>query len=134
MIGWLTPKEVVCLDADEITNTPLNFSINSALSAKPGEELLFLKTGKHTGIAVEVRTRGGLNSFPRTWEGPLVYEVDTRKVGNEGAVKLIRGNSLKYNNLPIGTLSIDQKVVASGVTIKYMGKSQSKYVISISKK
>jgi M6 family metalloprotease-like protein len=131
LIGWLQEKNVICLDAQSIGSESITASIAALSDRSNNEKFLFVKTGAYTGIAVEVRTRGGLNRFPRSWEGLLIYEIDTRKIGNEGAAALVGPVRTRQNGLEIGTLRLGQTVKSSGISIKYSQKTKKRFEITL---
>lgn len=133
LIGWLGDSNVICIDADALTGVPTSFNISPLSSRSDTEKFIFVKTGIYTGIAIEVRTRGGLNSFPASWQGPLVYNIDTRKIGNEGAASLVGSGSPRFNGLSIGTLKPGQQVVSDGIKVRFKSQSGKSYKIEVSR-
>jgi M6 family metalloprotease-like protein len=133
LIGWLEDSNVFCIDADNLTREPISLKLSPLSSRADHEKFIFVKTGTYTGIAIEVRTRGGLNSFPASWQGPLVYSIDTRKIGNEGAASLVGTGSPRFNGLSIGTLKPGQQVVSEGIKVRFKSQAGKGYNIEVSK-
>lgn len=133
LIGWLGEGSVVCIDSMQLANEPKVVSLAPITSKNEKEKFLFIKTGDYTGIAIEVRAPLGLNKFPKSWGGPLVYTIDTRKVGNEGFAKIVKGNRLTQRGLTVGTLVKGQTVSTSGIKIKFQKKTGDNYEISLSR-
>jgi len=132
-IGWLGASNVICVDAKDIGTEPFVARLAALSSRQNAEKFLFIRTGTYTGIAVEVRTRGGLNRFPASWEGPLVYTLDTRKIGNQGATTLVGPSRIRHNGLVVGTLTLGQVVKSSGIEIKYAKKNKNRFDITLSR-
>jgi len=80
-----------------------------------------------------VRTNSGLNKFPKSWEGPLIYEIDTRTTGNQGAASLVSRNTMVHDGRRIGTLRVGQSVKAGNVEIRYTERRGSNFSFQISK-
>lgn len=133
LIGWLGDEEVICVDKSSLTSKPVSFEIEPLSSQARSKKFIFIKTGTHTGIAIEVRTRGGLNTFPASWQGPLVYKIDTRKIGNEGAASLIGSGTPRVRGMAIGTLKSGEKVFVEGVKVRLKSQTRTTFKIELSK-
>ena len=133
LIGWLDESNVNCLDATTLTREPVSLKLSPLSSRSDTDKFIFVKTGTYTGVAVEVRTRGGLNTFPASWQGPLVYKIDTRKKSNEGAASLVGPGSPRFNGLSIGTLKPGQQVVSDGVKVRFKSQAGKLYKIEVSR-
>ena len=133
LIGWLDESNVTCIDAENLTREAVSLKLSPLSSRSNTEKFIFVKTGAYTGIAIEARTRGGLNTFPASWQGPLVYKIDTRKISNEGAASLVGPGSPRFNGLSIGTLKPGQQVVSDGIKVRFKSQAGKVYKIEVSK-
>ena len=131
LLGWIVDDQVVCFDATQKKPATTEFVITPAAPNDPRKKLALIKTGENTAIAVEVRVNSGLNKFPKSWEGPIVYLVDTTKVSNEGATRLLSRDSRRSRDLLIGNLRRGQSVKHGDVSVVFKGKRGSEYVFSL---
>lgn len=132
LLDWLDPNQIGCYDIRGLKTGNLKVSLTAAALNTPGNKLLVFRTAEYKAIAVEVRVNSGLNKFPKSWEGPIVYEVNNLKSGYDGAIKLLSRDSRRDWNLLIGNMRLNQKVKQSGLEIQYRGKFRDNYVLSIS--
>jgi hypothetical protein len=133
LIGWLDESNVNCIDAKTLTRKAVSLKLSPLSSRSDTDRFIFVKTGSYTGVAIEVRTRGGLNTFPASWQGPLVYKIDTRKKSNEGAASLVGPGSPRFNGLSIGTLKPGQQVVSGGIKVRFKSQAGKVYKIEVSR-
>ena len=133
LIGWLDESNIFCIDGEALTRETISLDIASLSSKSNTEKFIFVKTGTYTGIAIEVRTRGGLNTFPASWQGPLAYVIDTRKIGNEGAASLVGSGLPRFNGLATGTIRPGQQVVSDGFKVRFKSQSGKIFRIELSR-
>lgn len=135
LIGWLGQPDAYCIDADSVNKSGTEIRLRPLAQQSPAKKFLMIKTGDQTAIAVEIRTNSGLNKFPGSWEGPLVYKIDSSKAGYEGVASLITPNKTRdySTGLKIGTLKPGQKVSANGLSIQYVGRRGADYVLKVTR-
>ncbi|MDJ1135319.1 peptidase M6 [Streptomyces iconiensis] len=80
--GWLTPSRVGCVTTPGTTEHTL------APVSSPGAGITVIRTGRHSAIVAEARTRSGLDRDICA-EGVLLYRVDSRVPTGEGPVRVV---------------------------------------------
>ncbi|GAA2078194.1 M6 family metalloprotease domain-containing protein [Streptomyces albiaxialis] len=80
--GWIPPRDVGCVTSPGTTEHTLS-PVGS-----PGARLAVVRTGRHTALVAEARTREGLDADICA-EGVLLYTVDSRVPTGRGPVRVV---------------------------------------------
>lgn len=131
LLGWIEDDQVLCFDTTQVEKGTTEFVVTPATLKDNRKKLVLIKSGENTAVAVEVRVNSGLNKFPKSWEGPIVYLVDTTKISNEGAARLLSRDSRRSRDLLIGNMRKGQTVKHGNLTLFFKEKRGSEYVFSM---
>ncbi|MET7638885.1 peptidase M6 [Streptomyces sp. NPDC005438] len=82
-LGWLPDSQVDCVAEPGTSGHTLR-----AVGTGAGARIVVVRTGRHTALVAEARTRTGLDSGICS-EGVLLYSVDSRTPTGHGPVRLV---------------------------------------------
>ncbi|MEV0116417.1 M6 family metalloprotease domain-containing protein [Streptomyces sp. NPDC050844] len=87
-LGWLDPRQVVCVSGGERRLTLEPLSVRPARGGVGGTKLVVVRTGRGSAIAIEARGAEG-NDHSTCSEGVLVYHVRNEAPSGGGPVEVV---------------------------------------------
>lgn len=133
-IGWISPERITCIQSELVQETKTEFTIKPLW--KPGTESNFavIRLSATKAVAVEVRENNGLNKFPKSWEGPLVYEVNAGLLDSNGGVKVLGPTHRRHERAIVGTLKPREKVDFGEYELRYLKREGLDYKFELRRK
>lgn len=130
-IGWIAPDRLTCIEADSIQEGSTKFEIRPLWEAGSKSNFAVIKLSPTKAIAVEVRENNGLNKFPKSWEGPLVYEVDAGVTDSNGGLRVLGPTNRRHEGAIIGTLRPGERVNYGSFVLTYLKKGTQGYEFEV---
>jgi hypothetical protein len=134
-IGYIHDSQVRCVNNVNSTTHWLTPSSHKSQKTK----LLVIRLSDSKAILVESIRAGGLNyKLSSTSEGALVYLLDTREVGREYGLSVLRASTTPLNTEPFflsnATLKLGEKIVYAETEIEVVEAGKFGDVIKVTPK
>ncbi|THA26884.1 peptidase M6 [Streptomyces sp. RKND-216] len=138
--GWITDDQVACVTDRSATHTL------KPVGSPEGATMAVVKTGEHSAIVAEARTRVGLDRGICA-EGVLLYTVDSRVPTGQGPVRVVDGRPASGGGpactgrspeelAELGDAPLrpgERHTFASGVTVAVTGHHGGRYRVRVSR-
>jgi len=137
-LGWIDDNQVACISSKGTSQHTL-----SPLGAKGGIKIVNIKLSESTVLAIELRTKTGLD-VDTCSQGLLFYIVDMSKLGGKGPITVVdpratkvracsaqRGGQLSAAAMDFAKGEKDISLLQYGVRVLVTGTDAGRYKFSV---
>ena len=126
-MNWVTDSQVACIDQSSSGSSTYNYLLTPIELNSNSVKIAVIKLTSHTAIVVESRRSIGEDVFPTSYEGALVYSIDTSKNGDVNSLSPsinILGQSIYAGHTElVGTIRAGESITYQGQTVKVLANT-----------
>ena len=127
LVNWVTDSQVACIDQSSSGSSTYNYLLTPIELNSNSVKIAVIKLTSHTAIVVESRRSIGEDVFPTSYEGALVYSIDTSKNGDVNSLSPsinILGQSIYAGHTElVGTIRAGESITYQGQTVKVLANT-----------
>ena len=127
LVNWVTDSQVACIDQSSSGSSTYNYLLTPIELNSNSVKIAVIKLTSHTAIVVESRRSIGEDVFPTSYEGALVYSIDTSKNGDVNYLSPsinILGQSIYAGHTElVGTIRAGESITYQGQTVKVLANT-----------